>query len=258
MIETRAVYEQLIQRCQRDLARGRWAAGERFPSERELCSEYGLSRATANKVLAKLVSEGWLEMRRGIGCFVTERPTLFASLRRIESFTEFTRNQGYEPRTKVLDFQTSAKVSGHVRQRLALSKDDDVIFISRLRWMSNIPVIHEERWLPARLYPRLQARHLEGSFYQLCQERYGLSVEKEEAEIRAVLAKGHPQIPWKCPSLRLDGTGYDASGRALWHQVLHYHGEHFALQNTTDSAASVPRFDIKLTPPPKNNDNHRS
>ncbi len=84
--ETRPIHEQLIRLCQEELEAGRWQPGQQFPSS-VICARHGVSRATANKVLSKLASEGWLEMRKGIGCFVAERPTLFTSLRRIESFT---------------------------------------------------------------------------------------------------------------------------------------------------------------------------
>ena len=247
MIETRSVHEQLIQLCQEQLVRGHWAPGVRFPSERELAAEHGLSRATANKVLAKLVSEGWLEMRKGIGCFVAERPTLFASLRRIESFTDFTREQGHRPSTRVLDFEPRCKLPEQIRVALELDSSTPVTFVRRLRLLDDQPVILEERWLPSSLYPRLTARRMEGSFYQLCREHYGLEVQKEQAEVRAVMPPVTQEIRWTCPALKIEGTGCGNDGRPIWYQILHYHGERFALQNIAENAAALPQLHLHFT-----------
>ncbi|HSI83012.1 MAG: GntR family transcriptional regulator [Candidatus Methylacidiphilales bacterium] len=245
-IETRSVHEQLIQLCLKDLAAGRWQAGERFPSERELVALHGVSRATANKVLVKLVSEGWLEMRKGIGCFVAERPTLFASLRRIESFTDFATEQGYRPSTQVLDFQSGHEPQERIRSALRVGPLERVIFVRRLRLIDGDPVILEDRWLPAALYPDLNEQSLEGSFYQLCRERYGLTVQREEAEVRAALAPAWPGVNWSAPALRLEGMGFDAAGVPLWYQVLHYHGGRFTLSNVVDNAAAMPRLALNF------------
>jgi len=246
MIETRNVHQQLINLCQQDLAAGRWQAGEQFPSERELASHYGISRATANKVLAKLVSEGWLEMRKGIGCFVAERPTLFTSLRRIESFTNFAQAQGYHPSTRVIELQSGTEAPEAIRVALKAGRSQRVTFMRRLRLIDDEPVIMEERWLPTALYPRLSVKKLEGSFYQMCRERYGLSIQREEAEVRAAIAPEWPGTHWNAPALRLEGIGFDANNRPLWYQVLHYHGGRFILNNAVDNAAAVPRVELNF------------
>ncbi|PTY01711.1 hypothetical protein DB346_11835 [Verrucomicrobia bacterium LW23] len=245
-IETRSVHLQLIQLCQQELGAGKWRAGDRFPSERELAARHGISRVTANKVIAKLVSEGWLELRKGIGCFVAERPTLFASLRRVESFTDFAREQGYEPSTQVLEFQRAHAAQERIRSALRVAPGDAVMFMRRLRLADGEPVILEDRWLPAALYPGLTEAKAQGSFYQLCRERFGLTVQREEAEIRAAIAPAWPGVNWPAPALRLEGLGFDAAGRPLWYQVLHYHGGRFTLSNAVDSAAAVPRLALRL------------
>jgi DNA-binding GntR family transcriptional regulator len=53
----------------RELLRG---LGERLLTERQICERFGVSRATANKALSNLVSEGVLEFRKGVGTFVRE------------------------------------------------------------------------------------------------------------------------------------------------------------------------------------------
>ncbi|MGF1484964.1 MAG: GntR family transcriptional regulator [Opitutales bacterium] len=236
MIETRSVTAQLVELCQRDLATGRWRAGQRFPSERELAAQHGISRTSANKAIAKLVSEGWLEIRRGQGSFVAERPGLLASLHRLESFTEYARAQGFEPETQVLGLQrlhADAEVPAS-----ATAFGERILLLERVRLADAVPVIYERRWLPAARYPRLQARQCAGSFYKLCRERFELVATREEAVVRATLpdaAVAH-YLDGEYPCLRLESTGYDAQARPLWYQQLHYDGTRFAL-STSHSAA---------------------
>jgi DNA-binding GntR family transcriptional regulator len=244
--EPPTIHERLIRLCQEELAAGLWQPGQQFPSERDLAGRHGVSRATANKVLSKLASEGWLEMRKGIGCFVAERPTLFTSLRRIESFTVFATEQGYRPSTRLVELESRHVASDAVSAALGVLPGGRVIYMKRLRLIDGEPVILEERWLPAALYPRLGRRELEGSFYQLCRERYGLIVQREEAEVRAAIAPAWPGVSWAAPALRLEGIGFDGQGQPLWYQVLYYRGDRFTLSNVVDSAAAVPRLALNL------------
>lgn len=50
---------------------GRWATGEKLPSENVLCRENGLSRASVREVLEALKSRSLVESRRGSGTYVS-------------------------------------------------------------------------------------------------------------------------------------------------------------------------------------------
>lgn len=53
---------------------GSFKVGDRFPSEPELISRYGVSRATVREAIIALEQEGWLRRLQGKGTFVSERP----------------------------------------------------------------------------------------------------------------------------------------------------------------------------------------
>ncbi len=59
------VYQQLNQRLRSALA-AEYRSGDQFFSEREIAEKFQVSRVTANKSLASLVSEGFLEFRKGL------------------------------------------------------------------------------------------------------------------------------------------------------------------------------------------------
>ena len=53
---------------------GTYPAGDRIPSERELCEQFHVSRTTTRRTLLELVHEGWLYTVAGKGTYVAERP----------------------------------------------------------------------------------------------------------------------------------------------------------------------------------------
>lgn len=62
------VYEQLKAR----LLEGRWKAGEKIPSEAELCRLTGVSRVSVRTALKSLIAQGFLVSKQGEGTFVVD------------------------------------------------------------------------------------------------------------------------------------------------------------------------------------------
>lgn len=66
---TAAPYARVKAWLKDGLARGRWPAGERMPSEAELVQRFGVSRMTVGRALKELQAEGLVERRQGQGSF---------------------------------------------------------------------------------------------------------------------------------------------------------------------------------------------
>ena len=62
--------EQVLRALQRKLTSGEWPAHSRLPTEGELCDQFGVSRNTLRRAVARLVEDGWLEVRQGSGTYV--------------------------------------------------------------------------------------------------------------------------------------------------------------------------------------------
>lgn len=56
---------------------GFYPLGAKMPGEMELCQELGVSRATLREAIKRLESMNLLEIKRGIGTFVAEKPGVF-------------------------------------------------------------------------------------------------------------------------------------------------------------------------------------
>ncbi len=68
------IYEQAVYAATRAIVAGQMRAGDPFPSVRTLSRELKINPNTAHKVIARLLTDGLLESRPGIGTVVARLP----------------------------------------------------------------------------------------------------------------------------------------------------------------------------------------
>ena len=66
------LHRQVYEEWRRGILAGRFAAGDRMPSTRELAEALGVARATVASAYDQLVAEGYLEGHHGSGTFVSQ------------------------------------------------------------------------------------------------------------------------------------------------------------------------------------------
>jgi len=78
-VSSTTLYQQIRRTLTDEIMSGRYAAGDKFPPENELCDRFGVSRQTVREAIRELQSRGLLKRRRGAGTIVCGRqdPTLF-------------------------------------------------------------------------------------------------------------------------------------------------------------------------------------
>jgi GntR family transcriptional regulator len=160
--------------------------GAALPTERELCSEYGVSRATVRHVLQGLEAEQRIFRRQGKGTFV--------ALAKIEEplgltgHTEGMRARGIVPGSKLI---TVSRVEAGVEVATALRLDPEaeVLRIERLRLADGEPIALEVLFLNAERFDGITASLGDDvSFYQLLRSDYGVELDSAEETIEAVVA----------------------------------------------------------------------
>lgn len=75
--EKEPLYEQIYAYIKRDIMDGKLSQGERLPSTRLLASNLQVSRSTVEEAYGQLVSEGYLEAKRGSGYYVCDIGMLY-------------------------------------------------------------------------------------------------------------------------------------------------------------------------------------
>ena len=134
MAASSTFHQNLIEKLHALLRKGKFGAGDRFLTEREIAAKYHTSRPTANKALSSLVSAGLLEVRRGAGTFVRES-VLDYNLERLVSFTDKARSAGRTPGTKLLVYREipASAAPKSVTESLRAAEHDTLIYLERIR-----------------------------------------------------------------------------------------------------------------------------
>lgn len=128
--------------------------GTQIAPEPELMSRYGVSRATVRQALAGLLAEGLLEIRRGLGTYVTA-PRFEHTIGGFYSFSREIERHGLQPGTKVLELRKEP-AANVVAEALGVPAGTEMIALRRLRLAGPDPLVVETSYLPARRFPRLE------------------------------------------------------------------------------------------------------
>ncbi|MEO3428747.1 FadR/GntR family transcriptional regulator [Pelagibius sp. CAU 1746] len=72
--EARKAAQKLRDSIEGHIREGGWTIGTQLPNERELAQDYGVSRNTVRRLLAKMEAEGWIRRQVGRGTFVKSIP----------------------------------------------------------------------------------------------------------------------------------------------------------------------------------------
>ena len=178
-------YYQLYETLRQQIVKGVWRPGELIPSEADLLSQYGLSRATVRQALDMLTVDGLIERHRGRGTFVSS-PRIEQTLSRIISFTEDMRQRGLEPGTRVLSTDV-IPAAPDIAEMLQVQPGEELATLVRLRLADGESMSIESSHLIHRLCPGLlKFNYARQSLRQTLAQEYDIHLVSARQKIRAV------------------------------------------------------------------------
>ncbi len=215
------------------------AVGDAIPSERQLSSDFGVSRLTVRAALDDLVREGYLVRRHGSGTFVSE-PKIAQELT-MTSFTDDMRNRGLQPASKTLDLRVTP-AGARLGRLLHVSPSEPVLIAVRLRLADGESMAIETIHIRASQVPGLTAADLETmSFYELLRERYGVVVVGGEQTIEPTVTDEDESnalgVPLHSPAFRFERVTLSQSGEIVEFVDSIYRGDRYRLV----TALSIPQ-----------------
>jgi GntR family transcriptional repressor for pyruvate dehydrogenase complex len=103
------------------MATGRLQAGQRFPTESELCGELGVSRSSLREAVRMLAALGVVEVRQGSGTYVSQ-------LRAADIVRSLSLTVGLLPLEGLLEIYELRRVlEGHAASQAAARRTDAVV-----------------------------------------------------------------------------------------------------------------------------------
>jgi GntR family transcriptional regulator len=172
------LYYQLKQWLAEKIDSGDLKAGDRVPTEQELCSRMGLSRGTVRAALSDLISEGRLYMVRGRGTYVAHQTARGWSLGSFVSISDALAQQGHTFERRVLDLLTITAPPS-VATALRLGSGSQVIYLKRLWLTDGQPLMIAISYLPEKLAPGLVRADLNNRpLYHALDEECGIHIRR--------------------------------------------------------------------------------
>ncbi|WP_239257288.1 GntR family transcriptional regulator [Listeria ilorinensis] len=179
------LYLQLMDAVIEAIQSGEYSAGERLPSERELCDKYGVSRITVRQAMQELERENYIVKRHGKGTFVADK-TDPQNLIHLFSFTEEMKRLGHEPTTRVIEFNKIA-ASERIARKLQVAENDPIYELVRLRLADDKEMMFERTYLSQAMFPELTKEQIEAKPMYDVFAGYGIVITRAVEEFKATL-----------------------------------------------------------------------
>lgn len=217
------LYQQLQRALREAIDRRLLGPDDALPAERDLATEFAVSRITVRKAIDTLVSEGLLVRRQGSGTFVLAR--VEKNFSKLTSFSEDMRARGRVPRSVWLQ-RSEGTVSPEESLTLRSSPGTPVFRFHRIRFANDAPMSLEYATILASCLPSLDA--VESSLYEAL-ERAGNRPVRALQRLRAVLLTGEQakllQAKEKDAGLLVERLGFLKDGSAMEFTQSYYRGD---------------------------------
>ena len=206
------LYEVVRAGINERLHSGRWAAGDRIPTEGQLAQEFGVGIGTIRRAVEELVAEGLLIRRARIGTTVAR----LTDARAFDMFFSFVDAAGKPVKVsaKLRSFRRE-KASKELAERLGLAHGAPVARVENIRLVGATPVMLDRIWIPFARFKDLTPQSFSArrdSIYSYYQEQYGISVVRVLEDLGACAAEGGLaevlELEQGAPLLRIERTAY--------------------------------------------------
>ena len=180
------LYYQLKQFILAQINSGDWPAGSQLPSEQQLCEKFGISRPTVRQAISELTAEGHL-FRKQRKVTVPKPKMEGVFFNTLQTFDAEMRAKNLRPSTHVLTLDVrSYDVAA---EKLGLRQDAPCIYLERLRFADEDPVVWVETYLPQETMAGLLSVDFEqASLYETIETKYQVRIQRVTRIFEAVLA----------------------------------------------------------------------
>jgi GntR family transcriptional regulator len=144
------LYHRVYREIAKEIESGTLQPGDRLPSERWLCDELGVSRATVRRAIEELVTDGLVE-GRGRGSFVTG-DALVEPPNTLMSLSELGRSRGLEATSRVLGADLRPATIDEA-DAFGIAPGAELFELERLRMLDGLPISIDHNRVPLRLMP---------------------------------------------------------------------------------------------------------
>jgi len=159
--------------------------GELLPKEVDLANQLGISRNTVRQAISKLVIEGVIERKKGVGTKVATQ-NISTQLKSWMSFTQEMKKKGIDVINYSIEVNT-VLADKEVALSLQIKEGAEVLKLDRIRGDQNEPFVY----FTSYLHPRIGLTGKEDftrPLYEIIENDYSVTVDLSRDTMTAILA----------------------------------------------------------------------
>lgn len=224
------LHAQAEESLRRLIQQPRYRKGGLLPDETTLANALGVSRNTLRTAVGRLVAEGRLERKSGVGTRVTE-PRAQGRIGAWHSFTREMEARGVAVET----YSTAARLvpaTSAAARALKIPEKTEVLCVDRVRGWEGRP----EAEFQSFFHPRLRLTthdNFSRPLYEMMRERSGAMADESLEEFVAVAADRRLgrllKVAPGTPLLRRERVVLDAGRRPMEYAIVYYRCDRFRL-----------------------------
>ena len=212
------IWQAIADALRSDLAEGKYAPGDKLPTEAGLAKRFGVNRHTVRHGISALVEEGLIRTRRGSGAFVAATPTDYPIGQRVR-FHENLIAAGRRPDKRVLQIEMRSATTGEAKA-LRTAPGDPVCAYHGLSLADGQPIAVFESLFPLRRLPGIEEALNQTSSVTEALRLVGISdYTRASTRLTAVRATTthalHLHVSEGDPLLKSSGVNVDHAGMAV-------------------------------------------
>jgi DNA-binding GntR family transcriptional regulator len=225
------LYFQIAENLKQVIEDGTLKPGERLDNELDLTERLGVSRPTVRQAVQRLVEQGLVVRRRGLGTVVVV-PRILRSVALTSLYDDLSANRR-QPATTVLA-ASEIEADDELASVLALSAGAAVLSVERLRLADGTPLAIMHNYLQAGLLKGLPEDALEKTgLYELLRSQ-GVELRAGQQIIGARHATAREakllQVPRTATVLTMTRTTFDSAGRPVEHGSHAYLADRYSFK----------------------------
>ena len=198
MAARQPVYQLVYKNVKQDIMEGRYAVGDKLPSESEMQAMYNVSRTTVRKAVEMLANDGFVYIKQGKGTIVIDH-TIKQSYNKMNSFTQTLRGMGYAVSLKNLSI-SRAFADATVAKCLEVEVGHELACIQRIPLADEHPAAIITNYIPYERVQGIEQHENEiVSLYSFLEAQYGLIVDSAHDAITARTATFEQSCILGCP-----------------------------------------------------------
>lgn len=149
-----SIYQQIANQIKTDINKKILTPGDKIPSEKWFVDNLGVARGTVRKAISLLVKEGTLEKVQGKGTFVTKPQISYPFAQELVSYAETMKAKNINFSTQVIE-KKMVKPTKEIQKKLKIDKEQEVLYLVRLRSVEDTPAILTFNWISLDKCPKI-------------------------------------------------------------------------------------------------------